>query len=219
MRRLLLAVCGALVLAGCGGPPAQPVAENPPSRGAPAPTDAPVTARFECNDELVTTTVLDDRLVLELSGRTITLPQAVSGSGARYSDGVSTFWNKGNEATLELDGRTRSCRVVRDPWREARERGIDFRALGQEPGWYLEIDNEKSMRLLYDYAERQATTPVPAPVSAGGVTTYEAVTELHRLRVDIEVRPCSDAMSGEAFPSTVTVVIDGRTLHGCGRFL
>src|SRR5688572_27332616 len=28
-----------------------------------------------------------------------------------------------------------------DPWREARGRGIDFRAIGQEPGWYLEIDD------------------------------------------------------------------------------
>ena len=107
--------------------------------------------------------------------------------------------------------------MLADPWQNARERGIDFRAVGQEPGWYLEIDNEKSMRLFYDYAERQATTPVPVPVSSGGTTTYDAVTEAHRLRVNIEERECSDTMSGEPFPRTVTVTIDGRTLRGCGR--
>ena len=37
---------------------------------------------------------------------------------------------------------------VRDPWFEAAGRGIDFRAVGQEPGWSLEIDNERSMHLV-----------------------------------------------------------------------
>jgi putative lipoprotein len=217
MRRLVLAACSALALTGCGRTPARPAAEERPSPAVAAPAEAPIPARFECDDALVVTTFHDDRVVLELAGRTLTLPQAISGSGARYSDGVSTFWNKGNEATLELDGRTQSCRAVRDPWQEARARGIDFRALGQEPGWYLEIDHGKSMRLLYDYAEQQATMPVPEPVSTGGVTTYDAVTELHHLRVLIEERACSDVMSGEAFPRTVTVEIDGRALHGCGR--
>src|SRR5688500_19395613 len=49
----------------------------------------------------------------------------------------------------------------RDPWREAAERGIDFRAIGQEPGWYLEVDDGRSMRLVYDYGERNVITPAP----------------------------------------------------------
>jgi putative lipoprotein len=149
----------------------------------------------------------------------VTLPQVAAASGARYSDGVSTFWNKGNEAMLELDGRSRSCQIVRDPWQDARDRGADFRAVGQEPGWYLEIDNGKSIRLVYDYAQRQATTPAPPPVSRGGSTVYDVSTEAHRLRVIIEERSCQDTMSGEAFPRAVTVEIDGRSLRGCGREL
>jgi putative lipoprotein len=108
---------------------------------------------------------------------------------------------------------------MRDPWVEASGRGIDFRAVGQEPGWYLEIDNEHVMHLVYDYAERTATTPVPAPVVSSEGVSYTAVTDAHRLAVVIEPRPCSDAMSGQPFPSTVTVTIDGRTLRGCGRSL
>ena len=106
-----------------------------------------------------------------------------------------------------------------DPWEAARTRGIEFRALGQEPGWYLEIDEGTSMRLVYDYGEREATTPVPPPIVEGRTTIYEARTGAHRLRVEIEDRRCSDVMSGAAFPRTVTVTIDGSTYTGCGREL
>ncbi len=217
MARVRLGLCGAFLVAGCHQAPAEaPASAGAVAAGSPR-VQAPVVARFECDDGIVTTTFYGDRVTLELPGRSLTLPHVVAASGARYGDGVSTFWNKGNEAMLDLDGRSQSCRVLRDPWQEARDRGIEFRAVGQEPGWYLEIDNEKSMRLVYDYAERQATMPVPAPVSSGATTTYDATTEAHRLRVIIEERSCNDGMSGEAFPRTVTVEIDGRSLRGCGR--
>jgi putative lipoprotein len=213
--RLLFTACGVLVLAACNQPPASDE-ERAGATGAP-PVQTPIVARFQCDGALVTATFYGDRVTLEMPNRNVTLPHVVAASGARYSDGVATFWNKGSEAMLELDGRSRSCRIVRDPWQEARGRGIDFRAVGQEPGWYLEIDNGKSMRLVYDYAEREAMTPVPQPVSRQGSTTYDATTEAHRLRVILDERSCSDAMSGESFPRAVTVEIDGRSLRGCGR--
>ena len=106
-----------------------------------------------------------------------------------------------------------------DPWAAARERGIEFRALGQEPGWYLEMDEGASMRLVYDYSEREATTPMPQPVVTDTTRIYDAKTNAHHLRVVIEEQECSDTMSGLRFPRTVTVTIDGRALHGCGREL
>jgi membrane-bound inhibitor of C-type lysozyme len=33
--------------------------------------------------------------------RTVSLPQTISASGARYSDGTLTFWNKGVEAVVQ----------------------------------------------------------------------------------------------------------------------
>lgn len=213
--RLLFAACGVLVLAACTQPP--PADEEHPVATAGRPVQTPIVARFQCDAEIVTATFYGDRVTLDLPKRNVTLPHVVAASGARYSDGISTFWNKGSDAMLELDGRSRSCRIVRNPWQEARDRGIDFRAVGQEPGWFLEIDNGKSMRLVYDYAQREAITPVPDPVARRGSTTYDATTEAHRLRVIIEDTSCNDAMSGEAFPRTVTVEIDGRSLRGCGR--
>ena len=105
------------------------------------------------------------------------------------------------------------------PWQEARDRGVEFRAVGQEPGWFLEIDTEKQMRIVYDYGEHEAITRVTQPARHDDTTTYEAVAGAHRVRVVIDDRPCRDVMSGEAFPHGVVVRIDDRTLHGCGRNL
>lgn len=109
--------------------------------------------------------------------------------------------------------------AARDPWQEARLRGIEFRALGQEPGWYLEIDEGQVMHLVYDYMERQATTPAPPPVVSGATRTYTAQQGSNTLSVRIEDGECHDIMSGFAFPARVTVTINGRELHGCGRDL
>ena len=106
-----------------------------------------------------------------------------------------------------------------DPWQNARERGVDFRAVGQEPGWYIEIDHEGSIHLVWDYMESQVTMPAVQPVRAQGKTTYSATGGARRLTVVADDRPCSDAMSGAPYPNTVVVTIDGRELHGCGQVL
>ena len=205
-----------LLLAACQSTP--PSAEAPPVKEAES-ANAPMAARFDCDTLALTATFHDDRVVIELPERSLTLPHVVSASGARYSDGPVTFWNKGREATFEMNGRKQTCRERREPWQDATDRGIDFRAVGQEPGWFLEIDKEKQLRLVYDYAEREATTPMPQPVVTGTTRTYDGKTGVHHLRVVIEEQECSDTMSGLRFPRTVTVTIDGRTLHGCGRDL
>ena len=106
-----------------------------------------------------------------------------------------------------------------DPWEDARGRGIEFRAIGQEPGWFLEIDEGRSMHLVYDYMEREATAPVPTRAVEGTTTVYRGSTGAQSLTVTVDDRGCQDVMSGFEFPSAVTVDIDGRILHGCGRRL
>ena len=101
----------------------------------------------------------------------------------------------------------------------ARDR--DFRALGQEPGWQLEIRKGAEMRLTYDYGAGTAVTPAARvqidPTS--GTRTYHAVTEANDLRVVIVPVACADTMSGRAFAATVSVTLNGRTLRGCGEEL
>ncbi|HZM94163.1 MAG TPA: MliC family protein [Vicinamibacterales bacterium] len=207
----------AMVFAACGSSP-QP-ADTVAAKETPA-AKSPIVARFDCDTLALTATFHDDQALIEIpEQRARTLPRVVSASGARYSNGSDTFWNKGREATLELNGRTEMCRERREPWQEAADRGVDFRAVGQEPGWFLEIDKEKQIRLIYDYAEHQVTTPVPPPSVKGTSTIYDAMVESHRLTIVIEDVPCTDAMSGEAFPRSVSVTLDSKTLRGCGKFI
>jgi membrane-bound inhibitor of C-type lysozyme len=48
-----------------------------------------------------------------LNGKTLTLPQAISGSGARYSDGHTTLWIKGDGAFVMEDDKItiKDCKV------------------------------------------------------------------------------------------------------------
>jgi uncharacterized membrane protein len=107
----------------------------------------------------------------------------------------------------------------RDPWRDAEARGIDFRAVGQEPGWYVEIADGRSLRLVYDYGEREVVTAVAGGVVEQGNATYRSTTSSPAVVVSVDDRSCADGMSGQPFPSTVTVTVDGRALRGCGRAL
>jgi putative lipoprotein len=118
---------------------------------------------------------------------------------------------------LELQGRKQTCRERREPWQEAADRGVEFRAVGQEPGWFLEIDVEKQIRLVYDYAEHELIAPVPAPSRKATSRFYDTTVKAQHLVIQIDDVPCTDVMSGEGFPQTVTVTIDARTLRGCGR--
>jgi uncharacterized membrane protein len=94
----------------------------------------------------------------------------------------------------------------------------DFRAVGQEPGWELRILEGERIRFIYDYGSDTVTTPVPprqrSPESGG--LLYNAKSESSHLQVVIEPSPCTDAMSGHPFETTVTVVLNGNAYRGCG---
>lgn len=101
----------------------------------------------------------------------------------------------------------------------ARDR--DFRAVGQEPGWQLEIRQGAEMRFTYDYGNNSAVTPA-ARVKVNpstGTRTYHAVAEANDLRVEIVPVSCADSMSGRPFAATVMVTLNGRSYRGCGEEL
>jgi membrane-bound inhibitor of C-type lysozyme len=54
--------------------------------------------------------------ILFSDGKELVLHRAISGSGARYIDGKTTFWTKGQGAFLEVDGNVviRECVAVED---------------------------------------------------------------------------------------------------------
>ncbi len=74
---------------------------NPVAAAAPA---AKTGMAFKCDDISLIARFGTRNVEIMLPGRTITLPQVVSGSGARYTDGATTFWNKGDSALFEMNG-------------------------------------------------------------------------------------------------------------------
>jgi heat shock protein HslJ len=66
-----------------------------------------IAATYLCADGTSIDAVYDNvarTVTITLDGATLTLPQAVSASGARYSDETTTFWSKGDEAFVEVNG-------------------------------------------------------------------------------------------------------------------
>lgn len=103
-------------------------------------------------------------------------------------------------------------------WETARSAGVDFRAVGQEPGWLLDIYTRGIIKFAWDYGDNYAEFAIAEPTyPQEGATRYEAQSDGIALVVTIRRFPCNDGMSGQAYPSTVEVVVDGRTLNGCGR--
>ncbi|NWG54127.1 MAG: YbaY family lipoprotein [Hydrogenophilaceae bacterium] len=101
--------------------------------------------------------------------------------------------------------------------RALRARGVLFRAVGNEPGWLLDLFADR-FELSYDYGNRTLAAALPAPsAQAEGVTRYDVSAEGQALAILIRRTPCQDVMSGETFPASVTVTIGAQLLQGCGR--
>jgi len=144
-----------------------------------------------------------------------------SASGARYEEGGTVYWNKGDLATFEHGGRSFiDCRSNprKVPWADAARRGATFRALGNEPAWYVEIFPER-LAMVTELGTKRTELPHGGPTVEGGRTTYRAAADGSEATVVIDRRACADSMSGEGFEAAATVTFENRTWVGCGRFL
>jgi putative lipoprotein len=86
-------------------------------RSAAAQSPAPLAVWFTCADGRSIEATFDNRepprVTLNLAGTTIGLPQVVSASGARYSDGQTVFWTKGREALFAIVDGSTLCQTIR----------------------------------------------------------------------------------------------------------
>jgi putative lipoprotein len=180
------------------------------------------TMVYDCNGFEFIARLGPGEMALWLPDRYLILSQVRSASGTKYQEGDIEFWSKADEGILtlgELQYRDCSLQPQRVPWEDARRRGVDFRATGNEPGWYLEIQNGRQLLFVGDYGMQRVVTPDPGANTSADGMRYHAVTEANNLLVEIREQPCADTMSGEIMPSSVTLTLNGRTLEGCGRIL
>lgn len=164
---------------------------------------------------------LGDSVRLQQDLFTVVLPRVAAASGARYERGGVVFWSRGPEARIESPaGSFGQCRgqAAGDPWEVSHLLGYGFRAVGQEPGWVVEIDDDRRMHVLADYGEIEFFTARPGrEAGPAGETRHRADSERGEVVVTVREAPCEDAMSGEPFPRTVTLAFEQRLLEGCGR--
>ena len=106
----------------------------------------------------------------------------------------------------------------RNIWHDAKLRGVAFRAIGQEPGWVLEITDGEQILLVTDYGRNRHAYPYvePRQDEAARVTVFQVNQNTSVL---VEGKPCTDSMSGDVFETTVTITHGSRMLRGCGRAL
>ena len=214
-------MCSLALLAACSTTPGQPRETNKDvqRRGA----IAPQTYVYECSDNYSFVARLGgEEAWLFLPRKSLRLPHVPSASGAKYSDGQITFGSKGDEAFLKDDQEThRNCRNNRAKaiWEHAKLEGVDFRAVGNEPGWYLELKKGDSVVFVADYGQRRYEFDTPAPIidQRARVTTYRIQTNEHELIIVIKGQRCLDSMSGEPFETSVTAIFGDTKYQGCGR--
>jgi membrane-bound inhibitor of C-type lysozyme len=101
---MLTLALASLALVGCNSPEAQvdSTSTNPEVTDAAAPD----TTVFECPGGETITAQFDaaDAAIVTLpDAEPVTLAATEAASGARYSDGTTTLWNKGDEVMVEID--------------------------------------------------------------------------------------------------------------------
>jgi len=203
-----------LPLAACSAP----TPSAPPS----APSESAARTEWICGDERIETRVDGDRVQMTARGKTVDLKPRPAASGARYQSGRTAFWEKGGAAMVEIDGEALPECALAAPSDASGATGAraaaaePFVALGQEPGWRLEVNGDRIV-ILSQYGEKERSYPRPAAQLFPGRTDYRAMASGDDSAVvSIIDGTCTDAMSGAAYPARVTVTMTDETLEGCG---
>ncbi len=218
--RVCLLLC--LSLAGCGAGNA--VREVPSQPGDFNPDARPLAKTFvyDCNGYEFIARLGPGEMALWLPDQYVVVSQVRSASGALYEEGDISFWSKGDEAMLTIgDQAYMNCHLQpeRVPWEDARRRGVDFRAVGNEPGWHLEIQEGRQLLLVLDYGMQRILVPDPVMIENDSSRVYQKSDGGRDMQVEIIGQDCVDTMSGEQFPYRVLVSVEHRHYEGCGQYL
>jgi putative lipoprotein len=178
---------------------------------------------YQCGDIGADIRYLDeDDILLSLPWRDVTLQPVEAASGARARGEGHEFWSRGrDQARLILpdESETDCTRTLSpSPWTEARDRGVEFRGMGQEPGWLIEVspDESPALRLLLDNGTRELTFDQVEflPDRSG----FKAEAPGNQVEVELVHAHCQDSMVDWIFPVQVSLSLNELNLSACGRF-
>ena len=201
--------------------PQKAVTHDDPVQPTATPASTGVT-HWQCDEILLD---LHDQGItarIDFSGRSLTLQHGESLVGARYADKQgNAFTRDGDHATLDLaGGESQACTPSNtvSPWNDAAARGVAFRAVGNEPGWWAEIDGgpHPALHAVLDYGDQTLDVPdlVATPGRFSGHASNGAAVVLVAERTE-----CHDGMSDARFEATATLTAGDKVYRGCGAFL
>ncbi|MGB6018081.1 MAG: MliC family protein [Sulfurimonadaceae bacterium] len=177
---------------------------------------------YNCSDDYnFVVKVEQEEAWLFLPSKTVKAAQQISASGEKYSVGDVLLWSKGYEAVLNVGTKEYRCKNdgISAIWERAKLSGVAFRAIGNEPGWILEITSDKKVMFLTNLGQDKTYFEIIEKFSDHNSTEYEMRSQNNVLHVRIENRPCQDTMVDRVYESTVYIAFDGVNLRGCGRAL
>ncbi|HET7267885.1 MAG TPA: hypothetical protein VFJ15_07225 [Oleiagrimonas sp.] len=110
------------------------------------------------------------------------------------------------------------------PWALARERGMAFRAVGNEPGWSVEVEKSHSPTLFVSlqYNQRHLKvrdSSVSSDQDKGLITFSGLAKDGTPVQLLIHRGQCVDNMSGHKFAASAELDVGAKKYTGCGRFL
>lgn len=207
-----------LLTTGCATkPPAVPT-QNSATQGSEQ------TFYYECGDFEFVAQLNTKQAVLFLPSETIFAPKAPATLKNTFTSDKASFTRLDQTGLLRSGETVHTCQNNRSKaiWEHAKLSGIDFRAVGNEPGWSLELTQATSSSFTTNYGTKTYSFLLPAPkVSGARETTYHILgTESHEpFTIILEGKECFDTMSGEEFETQVQLLFADKKYTGCGRAL
>jgi membrane-bound inhibitor of C-type lysozyme len=179
---------------------------------------------WQCADgqKLVMRNLFREKAVaIDFHDGTRRLDQTMAASGVRYADPVVVFWTKGSAATLERQGapavtcEERRAESLRE---DARARGVVYRALGNEPGWVLEIGPSRQLSWTTNYGEQRYDFDQAEESPGDGAMSFSAQQGASSIKATVRAERCVD--DGEVeYDHVATVEFEGQVYRGCGNRL
>ncbi len=215
-----------LLLTGCGSQPQKPVQEVQPAKDSfPSASVQGRALYLLCTGGYAfPVNVQKDEAWIFLPEGAKRLVRTETEDGVKYSNGEYSLWGRGNNGMFQVEDKpAEQCRnqPQKAVWVESKLRGADFRAVGNEPGWTLELSLEGNTVFVSDYGKTRALFKTTEPVTDASkrTSTYRLNNGQQQITVQIEGKACNDSISGEPFDTSVTVHYDDQTYKGCGKAL
>ncbi len=174
---------------------------------------------FQTEENYLAINFLEEMAQFIYDGQSHILPQLISASGARYGNNEIIAWNKGEE--LMVTYKKEEFTAYKKDFNEIDPDTFNFTGSGQEPGWMIEIKEDKLI-LDFDYAMNKLT--IDRDYIRVEREEDKIIYSLMSSFLDLEIKIINerhfDIMSGELYLYTLELESDNhRQIGGAIRMI